>query len=516
MAEEHNPTAMATSTTRSPPAPTVAALTQLASTIAAVQSCLEFPASSTERVLSAECQAFRHLLSAVLDLLHLLQQQVQRQPHKLLLQLPQPEASLLLMLGGPDPNLDNRSGGGFLLEGGRTVRSHDPLGLLQRATRDGRTVLGRCVTVGRDSAADLPVRRQTMLVGLQGPCDDVREALNRIRAVVVVAAPPSSFRGRTRASSNGGGGGGRARWPSLVRQIEEVFELADVLQARIRESRTQVEDALHSEVRAGLDTLAQSLADDALADLVGAVPGAADEHGPLQTQRGRLREDVRSTTKALYAEEVVRAVATATAAATASTSLVAGTNPSDATDPSSRNPSNPEQGTPDLDEYLSCPISLQVMRDPVILVASGQTYDRESLCRALLARPYRDPLTGARTLEASVPVYIPNYAVRALIGRLKGDQYYVPYDDAPFRAEYDPLAHRQLREVQELHRYMPEMYRQLEALSRQVHDLHDEFQGVFQSVARNLQGVVRSLQPPAQPAAAMPEPPPGPDPSLDR
>jgi hypothetical protein len=54
----------------------------------------------------------------------------------------------------------------------------------------------------------------------------------------------------------------------------------------------------------------------------------------------------------------------------------------------------------DMDEYsealrdLTCPLSLELFRDPVMLAQSGMTYERENLTAALAARPGIDPQTN--------------------------------------------------------------------------------------------------------------------------
>lgn len=44
-------------------------------------------------------------------------------------------------------------------------------------------------------------------------------------------------------------------------------------------------------------------------------------------------------------------------------------------------------------EYL-CPVSLQLMRDPVLLVQTGQVYDRESIEGWFKSGHNTDPVTG--------------------------------------------------------------------------------------------------------------------------
>lgn len=72
------------------------------------------------------------------------------------------------------------------------------------------------------------------------------------------------------------------------------------------------------------------------------------------------------------------------------------------------------QATPDTDDTkaLLCPISLEIMTDPVILAGTGQTYDRESIV-AWLANNNTDPSTNTVLTEAGKAL-IPNYALKSL------------------------------------------------------------------------------------------------------
>lgn len=77
----------------------------------------------------------------------------------------------------------------------------------------------------------------------------------------------------------------------------------------------------------------------------------------------------------------------------------------------------------DLPEEFRCPISLEVMRDPVILTSSGQTYDRPSIQRWLDSGSRTCPLTNTPAAPAPLPpsypqqqqLLIPNHALRRLI-----------------------------------------------------------------------------------------------------
>ncbi|PWA34889.1 Armadillo [Artemisia annua] len=62
------------------------------------------------------------------------------------------------------------------------------------------------------------------------------------------------------------------------------------------------------------------------------------------------------------------------------------------------------------DEYR-CPISLDLMRDPVI-VASGRTYDRVSIAQWINSGHRTYPKSGQRLIHMAL---IPNYALKSLI-----------------------------------------------------------------------------------------------------
>ena len=70
------------------------------------------------------------------------------------------------------------------------------------------------------------------------------------------------------------------------------------------------------------------------------------------------------------------------------------------------------------DEALTdfkCPISHEIMREPVILCNNniGETYEREQLDQALTSRPNTDPYTN-QTFDGA-PVIVPNNTVKRLI-----------------------------------------------------------------------------------------------------
>ncbi|KAM7270009.1 hypothetical protein ACFE04_029223 [Oxalis oulophora] len=69
------------------------------------------------------------------------------------------------------------------------------------------------------------------------------------------------------------------------------------------------------------------------------------------------------------------------------------------------------------DEYR-CPISLDLMSDPVI-VASGHTYDRNSIAQWLNTGHHTCPKSGQRLIHMAL---IPNYALKSLIHQWRQDQ----------------------------------------------------------------------------------------------
>jgi len=64
----------------------------------------------------------------------------------------------------------------------------------------------------------------------------------------------------------------------------------------------------------------------------------------------------------------------------------------------------------EIDSSLLCPITSGIMRDPVILVASGHTYEREAI-ENWFQNHNTDPLTGEALRDKSL---IPNYALKGL------------------------------------------------------------------------------------------------------
>ena len=92
-----------------------------------------------------------------------------------------------------------------------------------------------------------------------------------------------------------------------------------------------------------------------------------------------------------------------------------------------------------LQQALTCPLSLESMRDPVVLCCTdprqhcyGHVYDRKSLCQSLLAHPNLDPKSNIRY---TAPLfYVPCFWLKSYLQR-KG--LYQPHDDSRFATAYE-------------------------------------------------------------------------------
>ena len=70
----------------------------------------------------------------------------------------------------------------------------------------------------------------------------------------------------------------------------------------------------------------------------------------------------------------------------------------------------------DIPNEFICPISLEIMKDPVIM-SDGQTYDRESITKALEKSPF-SPITKKRL---NIKEAIPNYNLKSMIEKFLND-----------------------------------------------------------------------------------------------
>lgn len=65
----------------------------------------------------------------------------------------------------------------------------------------------------------------------------------------------------------------------------------------------------------------------------------------------------------------------------------------------------------DLESYLRCPISGELMEDPVV-TSNGQTYDRKNIKQWFDLGHHSDPMTNGRLVDRTLK---PNYAIKSLI-----------------------------------------------------------------------------------------------------
>jgi hypothetical protein len=75
----------------------------------------------------------------------------------------------------------------------------------------------------------------------------------------------------------------------------------------------------------------------------------------------------------------------------------------------------------DLEKHYLCPISYEVMRDPVLVVGSGNTYDRKSI-ESHFAKRHSDPLTNLDLKRASERRLVPNNTLRSQIDEAERSQ----------------------------------------------------------------------------------------------
>ncbi|XP_018806368.2 U-box domain-containing protein 1-like [Juglans regia] len=73
--------------------------------------------------------------------------------------------------------------------------------------------------------------------------------------------------------------------------------------------------------------------------------------------------------------------------------------------------SSSQSVVPNIPDEFRCPISLDLMRDPVI-IASGHTYDRNSIAQWINSGHYTCPKSGQRLLHMAL---VPNYALKSLM-----------------------------------------------------------------------------------------------------
>ena len=98
---------------------------------------------------------------------------------------------------------------------------------------------------------------------------------------------------------------------------------------------------------------------------------------------------------------------------------------------------NPDDAS--LEWLLQCPISLERMKDPVVVFPSGHSYDRKYICQSLLYHPNLDPKSGVY-FEAPLR-YTTNFVLRNILQEM---QSFVPHDDSHFEDAYKKAWHEKI------------------------------------------------------------------------
>lgn len=79
----------------------------------------------------------------------------------------------------------------------------------------------------------------------------------------------------------------------------------------------------------------------------------------------------------------------------------------------------------EIERLITCPLTLELMKDPVMIVQSEQTCDQEPLCQWLMEHPNQCPVTGQKFCEKLE--YKDNLIARQLLMHFLGDDAYQKY-----------------------------------------------------------------------------------------
>lgn len=205
---------------------------------------------------------------------------------------------------------------------------------------------------------------------------------------------------------------------STRRIMESVSERLDELHEQINANypgKHEVSDLFRTEMQLHRNGQGTARMQAALSEVLvrsGVFKNAHD----LADHLDDLRRDAEGLhkAKAIYDQEILDAVLVLTAA-----------------DPQELDSNSASLG---VQECLLCPISGEIMRDPVTVMESGLTYDRKSLCSSLLTYPKLEPCTGQRFDH---PLhYTANIAIRNMVTMHYGDAFFEKYDDSKFKVQY--------------------------------------------------------------------------------
>jgi len=263
----------------------------------------------------------------------------------------------------------------------KNTRLGGPLERLREAVKDGHAVLEKCRSKKK---VQVLVRSKHYIQKLDNASSSIRDAMQLISASGV--AIQGTVLGEMEKMVNG--------IHTLVSQNNH--EVANIVREELDRHGDQQADQLFVKLKA---------------------MGIVRERGDFEQQLRELQEDKDRllSEKVIYDRHLLDAIL--------KLSL---------TDSSDRRqqPSSDEKF-----EKFKCPISLDYMRDPVVLMPSGNTYDREYLCSSLLAHPNLDPKSGIRYDQKLM--YADNIVLRSMLMEEFGDGFYQRYNDSHFGMQYD-------------------------------------------------------------------------------
>jgi U-box domain len=282
------------------------------------------------------------------------------------------------------------------------TRLRRPMELLEAATKEGGEVLEACSSKKKLYAFFYSNR-------LMGALARARADINEGLTLLMVSGVPILESTRRIVGSVRG-------------MLDELSHQMDSNRAGTEDLKDLVRKAMEGKGM-GTDGNTTAVVDIFVAEgLVSDAQDFSDQLAELKQQAENLRK-----VKVTYDEEILALVM----AKTADEAELEGYR----TAAGSMRQSQGSEASSAVQEAMICPISGDVMHDPVTLVDSGLTYDRKSLCTSLLMYPSLEPATGQRFDRPLC--YTPNIAVRNMIMAQYGDAHYQKHDDDSFKGQYD-------------------------------------------------------------------------------
>ena len=275
------------------------------------------------------------------------------------------------------------------------TRLSRPLSMLEDAVKEGAEVLEEC---SRKKKLRARVFSKTYLGKLNGASTKMRDAMQLLSSAGI------SIQG------------------TIAEGIEDTVEKIDLLKSQIENHNHQVADLMEAHaasMTASMESLPQQIVSLLMQQNV--VSSFADLDGQMEDIASHAQELRRE--KAFVDKQILAMVERI--------SLMESNESSMTPQPTAQH-THKEQSVP---SFMICPISLEIMKDPVLLTASGMTYDRASLCASLLAQPNLCPCTNNR--YDNKLGYTENISLRQAIMHMFGDNAYQRYDDTGFALQYD-------------------------------------------------------------------------------